>query len=94
MFQDNYEIRSQLVEDTLRDTINSFLNKFDSISTERVVAECWIVDLLWSMMTEQSQTRNHAMRHLWYTGVSMGELSKRTGISKGRISKIIHGNNQ
>lgn len=89
MFQDGYEVTDPKAEAAIRKILDEFTAR-QSNTVESVIELCWMVDLLWSLMTEMSAERNKVMRHVWYQGVSMGEFAKRTGISKGRISKILN----
>lgn len=89
MFQDNYEVTDPKAEAAIRKILDEFKAR-QSTTVESVIELCWMVDLLWQLMTEMSDERNTTMRHVWYQGVSMGEFAKRTGISKGRISKILN----
>lgn len=91
MFQDEYEITNPKLVSEFQQKVDKWLERFDRNDIDRVIAESWLVDWLWQEMKDRSAERNKHARYLWYRGVSMGELSKRTGISKGRISKIIHG---
>lgn len=89
MFQDEYERSDPKLEALFRDALREFTER-QSLSLDSVVELCWMVDLLWELMSEMSTERNRVMRHVWFQGVSMGEFAKHTGISKGRISKILN----